>query len=198
MKKKTWLFILLMVLTGVASAPATFIFTLSQVGPDVVVTGAGTLNLSALTFNNAVIGFGIQPNAGYISTSGLANSYSGVTGPATFGPGVSTSASSSSGDVVGVVGTFGFLYVPQGYVSGSLLSDTMTFSNATFASLGFTPGTYTYTWGSGITADSLTINTNVPTGTVPEGGASALLLGTSLAGLFVAHRRTSVRRHRSV
>ena len=42
----------------------------------------------------------------------------------------------------------------------------MTFNNATFASLGFTPGTYIYTWGKGGTADSLTITVNQQIDTV--------------------------------
>ena len=39
------------------------------------------------------------------------------------------------------------LWVPQGYVSGGALSDSMTYNNATFASLGLTLGTYVWSWG---------------------------------------------------
>jgi hypothetical protein len=51
-------------------------------------------------------------------------------------------ASTGSGDFVSMRGLFGFMFVPQGYVSGAALSDSITFNNATFASLGLTPGTY--------------------------------------------------------
>lgn len=47
-----------------------------------------------------------------------------------------------------------------------------------------TPGTYTYMWGSGTDADSLTLNVGVPE---PE---TAALFGTGLLGLLL------IRRHR--
>jgi hypothetical protein len=37
--------------------------------------------------------------------------------------------------------TLGVLYVPLGYASGGFLSDTSTYNNKTFATLGVTPGT---------------------------------------------------------
>jgi hypothetical protein len=40
------------------------------------------------------------------------------------------------------------LLVPPGYVSETPLSDTATYYNATFSSLGVTPGTYTWTWST--------------------------------------------------
>ena len=53
------------------------------------------------------------------------------------------------------------LYVPQGYVSGAALSDSMTFNNATFASLGVTPGTYVWTWGNGLPNQNFTLHIGV-------------------------------------
>ena len=46
------------------------------------------------------------------------------------------------------------LLVPLGYVSGSPLTGTATWTNQTIAGMGFTPGSYLYTWGSGANADS--------------------------------------------
>lgn len=150
---------------------ADFVFTLTQVGPDVVVNGGGTLNLSALTLYDTTAGTSssILPASGYIGVAGSVFTYvgGGFSGPTAFGDNVFTYASSASGDAVGIEANGFFLFVPAGYVSGTPLSNTMTFNNATFASLGFTPGTYIYTWGTGATADSLTItvdetvNTNI-------------------------------------
>ena len=147
--------------------------TLQQMGSNVVATGSGPINLTGLTFaqSGQVIGGAfIQPIAARIQTgpTGLVNFdlYRGlVTGPTSFGSGLAASASSGSGDFVGIqvfnfdgVGPNGILFVPQGYVSGAALSDSMTFNNATFASLGVTPGTYVWTWGTGLPNQNFTLH----------------------------------------
>ena len=50
--------------------------------------------------------------------------------------------------------------VPIGYTSG-FLSGTSTYVGKTFATLGITPGTYTYTWGSGPNASSIILQIGV-------------------------------------
>lgn len=92
------------------------------------------------------------------------------TGPLNFGSSSGNrTANSGTGDKFGVdVFTFLNVYVPAGYTGGAL-SGTSTFANVSFASIGLTPGTYTYSWGSGRTADSITVNIgNVAA--VPEPG----------------------------
>lgn len=77
------------------------------------------------------------------------------------------------------------LVVPHDYSSGTLLSDTTTFLDASFASLGLTPGTYVYGWGSGADADTFTIDI----GAVPEPSTWALLL-LGFGGLgFAGYKR---------
>jgi hypothetical protein len=49
------------------------------------------------------------------------------------------------------------ILLPSGYTSGDPISSTQTFSGQTFTSLGLTPGTYDYTWGSGINEDSFEV-----------------------------------------
>jgi hypothetical protein len=44
-----------------------------------------------------------------------------------------------------------------------------------FASLGLTPGSYLYHWGSGANADSLTIEIGNPGGAVPEASTWAMM-----------------------
>lgn len=51
-------------------------------------------------------------------------------------------SSSGSGDKVAIEAYVNELAVPEGYISGSALADSSTYNNATFASLGLTPGTY--------------------------------------------------------
>ena len=54
----------------------------------------------------------------------------------------------------------------------------MEFAGQTFASIGLSPGTYAWTWGSGIDADSFTVEIGPA---VPE-PASALSVGIGLIG----------------
>ena len=178
-------------LLALAAAPsqahAAFVFTLTQTGGNVVLTGTGTLDTTALTPAGSGSG---QPTSIYPAGGALlagpvgspyAESYDELTGPTSFGSGSVTGPSSGSGSVVGVFSYF--LFVPSGYVSGTPLADTDTFTGATFDSLGFKPGTYTYTWGTGADADSLTI-----TGVAPEPSTWAML-GVGAAGLGLTLRR---------
>jgi hypothetical protein len=79
------------------------------------------------------------------------------------------------------------LFVSPDYVSGTPLgTSTDTFTDSTFASLGVTPGTYVWTWGTGADADSLTMNI----GGVPEPATWAMLiLGVAMVGLTARRRR---------
>src|SRR5262249_11445487 len=76
--------------------------------------------------------------------------YAGFTAPSSFGSGNLLLPSSGSVDLVGISGSAGFLAVPLGYLSNTPLSDSLTFNNAPFASLGATPGIYVWTWGTGL------------------------------------------------
>jgi hypothetical protein len=89
--------------------------------------------------------------------------------------------------MVGISGFFDRLVVPQGYISGAPLSDSMIFNNATFASLGVTPGTYEWTWGTGLPNQNFTLI--IGGAGVPDGGSTVSLLGCALIGMAALRRR---------
>ena len=151
-------------LLSVHPVQAGYVVTLQQVGPDVVATGSGALNLFALPFSGLtkeILKTGLSPNgekigAGtfiYTVTPSSVDVYNlSPTGPASFGTNTNlTFASSGSGDLVGILlsPSVNFLVVPTGYVSDTALSDMAIYPATTFATLGVTPGTYEWTWGLG-------------------------------------------------
>jgi hypothetical protein len=171
--------------------------TLQQIGSNVVANGSGAINLTGLTFQGSTFGTitGIRANTGSIGTGPLAqlnfDFYTGFTGPTSFGSGASFLPNTGSGDFVGIFGLAGQIFVPQGYVSGHALTDSMTFNNATFASLGVTPGTYVWSWGGGANQ-----NIMLQIGAVPDGGTTVSLLGCALLGLAALRRKLPLLRGR--
>ena len=166
----TTLAIVLGWLLSVRPAEAGYTVTLQQVGLDVVATGSGAINLTGLIFAGYASRFnpdivpGVWNNgfgdiAGAIVTGPTIASVDSYhlepSGPTSFGSGGLTPASSGSGDMVGTGADCSgsdcdrFLSVPRGYVSGTFLSNSATWSGKTFATLGVTPGTYVWTWGTG-------------------------------------------------
>jgi protein with PEP-CTERM/exosortase system signal len=81
--------------------------------------------------------------------------------------------------------------VPQGYLSNTALSDSMTFNNATFASLGLTPGTYRIGVGGGANQNFTLEIGSVGVPGIPDGGSTVSLLGFALLGLAALRRKLS-------
>ena len=165
--------------------------TLEQVGSDVVATGSGPLDLTGLTLvvTYASLPAQIFPVLGQIVTGsgGATDGYQGsISGPTSFGGVFFTFASSGSGDSVGIFRDTSTLLVPSGYVSGNALSDSATYNNATFASLGVTPGTYVWTWGAGANQNFTLV---IGAAGVPDGGTTVSLLGFGLLGLTALRRK---------
>ena len=163
------------------TAQAAYTATLSQIGPNVFATGSGSLDITNLVLVSSGAGtFALVQgsSANLIFAGGLLDAYRGISGPANFGSGLQFNASSATGNLAGVGGISGDLFVPVGYTSGtSLGTSTNTWNNTTVSALGLTPGTYVWNWGTGIHADSFTLQI------VPEPGTTMLLMlgGVALA-----------------
>ena len=188
---------------SVPRAQAAYTLTIQPSMTGVTATGAGSINFDALeTYGDELGSSLLEASGGAIIVGPTTDTgdtfYSGITGPADFGPGDEFLADMGGGAIVGL-GTFdetsgGVVAVPLGYVSGaSLGTSTATWSGATITSLGLTPGSYVWTWGDGPTADTFTLDivaggvTGVPAAPEPATWAMMLL---GLAGLsFLRTRR---------
>jgi len=170
--------------------------TLEQMGADVVANGSGAINLTGLAFFGPGSFFitTLVPSLGRISTGpppsglGSVDVYRVFSGPANFGSGGQHNAteSLSSGNFVGIQASVDELFVPHGYISNSALSSSATWTGATFASLGVTPGTYVWTWGVGANQRFTLI---IGGAGVPDGGSTVSLLGFASFGLAALRRK---------
>ena len=140
---------------GGAGGTGDFNISITQVGSDVVWSGSGSFNLTALTsYGTSTIGGVFNANQAIwaIGPSVTVDTYSGVTTfPASFGSGgvgVTSNTGSTYGILPGPSGIVRSLYVPSGYTSNSVISGTSTYNSTTIAGMGLTPGTYTWSWGS--------------------------------------------------
>jgi hypothetical protein len=151
------------------ATPSGFNVTIVELGGNVVMSASGSLNINDLTLVNPSAGpfpfggLGVSGATFLMGTNGINTAqYSGfTTTPPNFGPGgVTPSQTSVSGDIFGVIkqGPAPYsLLVPVGYTTGTAISSSQTFNGQSFVSFGLTPGTYTYTWGSGANADSINV-----------------------------------------
>ena len=171
------------------TAHAAVVINATQTGGDVVFSVTGSYDATELgnftggPFPTNVIGLGIVPNAGdfvLIVGGGLVSldRYASLDPLPVFGTNGAAFASTSSGSNFVITGTG--LHLPSGYSADDPISSSMTFSGATFASLGLTPGTYLYTYNGVDTAATLNIIG------VPEPKAFSML---ALAGLGMLLQR---------
>lgn len=167
---------------------AGLVINMTEVGSNVVANGNGTLDTTALTLSGAGgnhYGW-VSPTAGALSlgasATGSFDAYNGITGPANFGSGGFTAANSGSGSIFELYSSF--FVVAQGFVSNSSLSNTTTWTNTSLASLGATPGTYTWTWGTPGAPNFDFVTLNITAAPEPS---SVVLVGLSF--MFALARR---------
>lgn len=175
------------------AAQAALIMNVTEIGGSVIVESSGNANIAGLTpagFNGswttpALDSFFVSSGVGSITV------FNGYSGASSFGPGpriLGRTTTTATGPALGVDLSLNRLFLPLGYVSGTEISSTATFANATIAGVGLTPGVYQVSWGSGVNADTLTVNISIAD--VPEPGSLPLFLGLS-AAFLVARRRSA-------
>ena len=174
------------------AAHAQVVLNIFQNRAEVDALATGTLNITGLinsgttaSANDQVVGVVAYALVGSNSTS--YDVYTGMftTGPVSFGSGSGTFATSGSGDRFGIFGGVSFLFLPQGYVSGTPINGSAVFTNNTLSGLGLTPGTYVYT----LPNDTVSVLIGTAPAAVPEPGTIALLTGLSLTGAAFLRRR---------
>jgi K319L-like, PKD domain len=180
MKKQNPLPLLLafaLLLLAAIPAQATIVINANEVGGDVVFVLNGSVNLDSLVYDSTTTATGGLAPA--ISSSGRliqmlpfggltydTYTVSEISGPLSFGSGGLKWFTSLSGDPFLFHGT-AFIF-NTGY-AGTALHTTMTMDNATFSTLGMSPGTYVWTWSSGGASDNLILNI----GPVPNAAPTA-------------------------
>jgi len=187
-------FIAAALLVGASSAQAVYTVNLTESGGNVTATGSGSINTTGMvptvTGGFCVNGY-VGANTLCLGTSPTGLMFTGQVSPAlaALTTGANTSGNASSGQPVFMQNTT--LYLPAGYVSASPLSSSATFNGRTFASMGLTPGTRTFTLTSG---DTIVINigpmaASAPIPTLSEYGAMALASLLAMAGMLAMRRR---------
>jgi hypothetical protein len=143
--------------TGSTGGTGDFNVTITQVGNDVVWSGSGKFNLTALTSaGSSNIGgrYNSASGAWAIGPDSLVDSYNGaISNPGGFGTS-QIPVTSNTGSTFGILGG-GLILVPSGYISNTTISGSSTYANTTIVGAGLSGGTYTWSWGSGGDASSL-------------------------------------------
>lgn len=198
----------IVLLAPAAANAAPYVVKLTQQGNNVVATGSGAFDLVGWTLTGQTVSVppGLAPDTYAYVFTGPGSSVSidayadaGMfVGPTSFGSGIYTPATSGSGDVIEFLGAYTSalggpnIWLPSGYVSGTELSSSATWDNATFASLGVTPGTFVWTWGNGA-EQSFTLD--IIGANVPEPAALGMFgFGMLMVGAFVSLRRRTAGR----
>lgn len=184
-----------------AAQATPYVVKLIQKGNNVVALGNGAIDLTGLTYKSGgwvVSSDDVDPSIGDLSMGSVGSPgvlYQGMSGPTSFGSGGLSNATSSSGGDLEIFGSAGSypccsitgpaMWVPADYVSDTPMSNSATWDSANAASLGVTPGIYTWTWGAG-TDQRFILEAFT---SVPEPAALGMLgFGLLLVGGFVRLR----------
>ncbi len=179
---------------GTTRADAGIVLTATETAAGVVIAGGGTVSLAGLalaspsTDTDTAFVDPFQTSIVTGTTLGSPNEQLYNIGGQNihFGPTNTLDRPTlGSGDSFGVFGVYGFLVVPMGYTSGTMLSASNTYGGQTFASLGLMAGRYTLTIPNnqaGTPNDTFIFQVG-PAATVPEPSSLALCGIAGIAGL---------------
>jgi len=182
------------ILLACSPAQAVIRLVVEQVGNDVVVTGSGSAITGGLNSAGDITDFTnvLTDSQSYAGPAAFADGsvtfWNGLSGPQLFGsdPAVTENPdqATSTGQLFGIFATgsngSAQLVLPTGYSSGASLSGTSTFTSRTLAQLGFTSGqVFTWSWGSGATADRLNLEVNPVPAPLPMLLSAAFFSGIS-------------------
>jgi len=182
--------------SGLSTASASIVCQVSESGNDVIFSASGSINLSGLTrWGTGPGDRGIQAARPWCAFGSESDLYEVTTSPApnNFGPGTGSTIISpdtwSNSESFGVafnsqVSPKTFILVPRGY-TGTTLSNSMTFFNSSFSSLGLKQGSYTWSLENG-QYFQLRIG-GFGSGPVPE--PTTALIWSMLAGVGLVARR---------
>ena len=189
------------------SAQAGYIVTLQQVGPDVVATGSGAINLTGLTFSlhggftpEILPGAALQFGGGIItgSTSSSVDLYFAATWTDEFRErwrNVCQQWQRRHGrDIPDTSYIRARSHCSEGLCFRYFLSNSAIYSGKTIATLGVTPGTYVWTWGTGAN-QNFTLQIPVPPPPPVTGPPVAITNPASLIASFSAKLNGSVNPH---
>ncbi|TWT50631.1 hypothetical protein Pla22_33740 [Rubripirellula amarantea] len=182
-------------LADARTASADLVVSFTEMGGSVVTSISGSIDLTGLSnVGDVPESISVRPSNGtfYVgSTSGIPHEHYFVpssvvrTGPLSFGSGGYTAATSGSGDFIGFTANSGNfnIYLPENYVSNTLVTGTANYAGESFASLGIDPGVYT--WNAGANQITATI------AAVPKPSSVAFLMIAGLGAGVVRfrHRR---------
>ena len=173
------------------AARAAITIYVYQSGPDVIASYSGSLNLGGLVNQGAGGCAGgtaaVQAVAGTlcVGTGNAVTRYSGFTsGAFTLGGGGAFLANSTTGSRINVASN-AVLDLPNGYVGGTTITGSSTWTGQTLVGLGLTAGDRVLTWASD--SVTLSIGTAPPApsaASVPTLSEYALMALASLVAMF--------------
>ncbi len=192
----------LILFLGANLAQAVYTINIDQVGPDVVMSGSGSIDTSSFSSVGPIGPCFLGDGLIYTDTLCIGSDTNGDWYPGALLPGISlptavaTGGSSSSGPNVFLMDTN--LYLPENYVSASPIVNQTTFAGTTLAAMGLTVGTQTLFVPSG---DEIVINiglappvtppspTSIPT--LSEYGRLAMASILAMLGIAAVRRKRS-------